>query len=86
MYCNMFYRKLGKPTSRLIKHLISLQYANMLPSLRKGQYLYQWRFAEMRCLLVENYSNSRRVLRGTQFLEAVKNGNLLTKYSLVYKL
>ena len=38
-------------------------------SLRKGQERYQWRLAEVRCLLVENYSNSRQVWSSRSFLQ-----------------
>ena len=38
-------------------------------SLRKGPERYQWRLAEVRCLLVENYSNSRQVWSSRSFLQ-----------------
>ena len=40
-----------------------------MTSLRKGQERYQWRLAEVRCLLVENYSNSRQVWSSRSFLQ-----------------
>jgi len=41
-------------------------------SLRKGQWHYQWRLAEVCCLLVENYSNSRQVWSSRSFLQFLR--------------
>ena len=47
----------------------ALQMGSNKVSLRKGQERYQWRLAEVRCLLVENYSNSRQVWSSRSFLQ-----------------
>lgn len=48
---------------------LALQMGSNQLSLRKGQERYQWRLAEVRCLLVENYSNSRQVWSSRSFLQ-----------------
>ena len=48
---------------------LASQILKNVASLRKGQWHYQWRLAEVCCLLVENYSNSRQVWSSRSFLQ-----------------
>ena len=60
---------MGANTLRVFSFAPSCFYNADFLSLRKGQWHYQWRLAEVCCLLVENYSNSRQVWSSRSFLQ-----------------
>ena len=54
---------------RQLRFKIAQRWWRSYSSLRKGQWHYQWRLAEVCCLLVENYSNSCQVWSSRSFLQ-----------------